>query len=753
MTVAVGLRAKLLIPLLGIVCVAILFPATLIIRQADSSVYSAVNQQMQHALSLVDSSIAEQINRAKADVTILANTPALREAASFAYSHIDLGYKLDALNLLLSNLGAIGGYYETFYVVNDKGMTQASSMASSVGVLDISIRPWFRQAMRGDSVVVSDPFRSRITGEALVAVAVRFEYNGYAGAMVGSLQIQRIAARALQQASKPWLSPFVVSSSGLTVASLEDSLAVEHNVGNQPWFNQIVEQASGTLQVVHEGRPAMVVFSSIPGTEFYCLVIADMEHISRETDAIWNVAALSLSVAVILAFFFIYWFLAPVIKDISCLQEYAAKVARGSHESSSGVQRNDEIGSLAEHLHMMVCTLQDLVEEAKVAGRAKSDFLARMSHEIRTPMNAIIGLTHISLQALPPQPFQKNLAKIAIAARSLLGIINDILDFSKIEAGKVSLEILDFSVSGLFSSVKDIMADRCEEKGITFDTVVDPDVPDALKGDPLRISQICLNLCSNAVKFTTTGSVSMKASLEACENGFYTVRFSVTDTGIGLSAEQQEKIFEAFTQADVTTTRRFGGTGLGLAICRELVGLMNGTIGVESTIGKGSIFFFTVVLQEGVAENVDKVLESIITPDEDVQTRLGILHALIVDDNDINLEVAQALLEHIGLKKITLVTTGMDALTRCDAEPFDLIFMDIQMPGMDGLEASRLIRQKSVLNAKTPIVAMTANAMSGDREKSLDAGMNGHITKPIDTNELTNIVLEWGLGRKGTQES
>ena len=748
MSVEVGLRTKILVPLLGIVFVAILLPATLIIRAADSSIYAAVNQQMQHAMSLVDSSISEQIIRARADVTILANTPSLREAASFSFAYNDITYKVEMLNRLLANLGAIGGYYERFYVVDAKGMTRASSTASSVGSLDISARPWFQKAMLVDEVVVSEPFRSSVTGDALVAAIIRFEYNGYAGAMVGSLQVQKIAARALQQASRPWLSPYVVSSSGVTVAALNDKLAVERNVGDQPWFAQILGQESGTIQVIHRGRPAMVAFSAIPGTDFYSLAIADLEHVASETDAIWNVAGFALTMAVLLALIIIYSVMAPVIRDITRLQEYAAQVTGGSHESSSGVSRNDEIGSLADHLHTMVVSLHDLVGKANVAASAKSDFLARMSHEIRTPMNAIIGLTHISLQAGPPQPFQQNLKKIGIAAKSLLGIINDILDFSKIEAGKISLENLDFSLPELLTSVQDIVADRCAEKGITFGSTIDPDVPEVLRGDSLRISQVCLNLCSNAVKFTETGGVVLHVSLEGQEEDLYRLRFAVHDTGIGMTPEQQEKVFDAFTQADGSTTRRFGGTGLGLAICRELVGLMGGSIGVESREGKGSTFSFTLALAMGSHEGVANGPEAFVAPTEEESERLGKIKVLAVDDNGINQEIAQSLLESIGIRAITLASTGMEALARCEEESFDLILMDIQMPGMDGLEASRQIRQKSALNAKTPIVAMTANAMSGDREKSLDAGMNGHITKPIDVNELTTTVLEWGLGRR-----
>ena len=741
------LRFKLLIPLLGLVILAILLPASLIVRQADMSVRSAMLQQMHHALSLVGGSVTEQIMRARADVTILANIPSLREAATFSSVYKEGGHDVASLNALLTSLGSIGGHYETFYVVDAKGMTQASSLLSSVGKLNIAFRPWFQQAMAENRIIVSDPFRSRITGASLVAVITRFEHNGFTGAMVGSLQVREIAGQALEQASQSWLSAYVVSSSGLTVTALDDALAVEKNIGAEPWFQQIVGQDSGTIEVENADAGLLVAFSRIPESPFYCLVIADLGYIDGETADIWNIAVIALTIAVIVATIFLYLVLAPVIRDILRLRDFAEGITQGGQESLSGVSRNDQLGALAKHVHRMVASLREHVARANETANAKSDFLARMSHEIRTPMNAVLGLTLLSLKADPPGLIKRNLTKIDYAARNLLGILNDILDFSKIEAGRVTLENLDFSVSGMFSSMRDIVAGKCEEKGISLVVAQAPEVPDVMKGDALRISQVCLNLCSNAAKFTESGSVTMGVTLDGMQGEKFVLRFYVTDTGIGMTQEQQEKVFDAFTQADESTTRRFGGTGLGLAICKDLVHLMGGEIAVTSVPGEGSTFYFTVPLEKGSSEVLAMNAAKSVAPDEKDMDRLAQIAVLVVDDNDVNQEIAQELLKDTGVKDITLAATGAEAVAVCSQRTFDLILMDIQMPVMGGLEASRQIRAHSNKNKNTPIIAMTANAMSGDREKSLAAGMNGHITKPIDVNELVTSVLVWGIGK------
>ena len=381
-------------------------------------------------------------------------------------------------------------------------------------------------------------------------------------------------------------------------------------------------------------------------------------------------------------------------------------------------------------------------EAAEQASLAKSAFLANMSHEIRTPMNAIIGLTHLAERNTQEPKQLDRLHKVSDAAHHLLAIINQILDISKIEAGKLTLEPADFSLSRLLDNTSEMVIDHLHSRGLTFSTDIDPALPPVLHGDALRIGQILLNYLSNAVKFTERGSISVKISLLSATADGLLVHFAVADTGIGIPAEQQARLFEAFEQADTSTTRRFGGTGLGLAIARRLALLMGGASGVESTTGAGSTFWFTAHLQQGSSNVLAVPLK--LAPDEaekllnsrDRQTRI-----LLVEDNPINQEVALELLRGVGLQA-DLAVNGQKAVEMVAAQTYDLILMDMQMPVMDGLTATRAIRQ-SEQGRTLPILAMTANAFGEDRQRCLDAGMNDHVAKPVDPSNLFAMLIKW----------
>jgi signal transduction histidine kinase/CheY-like chemotaxis protein len=375
-------------------------------------------------------------------------------------------------------------------------------------------------------------------------------------------------------------------------------------------------------------------------------------------------------------------------------------------------------------------------DAAMEASRLKSEFLAMMSHEIRTPMNGVIGLNEVLLRT-DLDEHQHRLARgVQVAGQSLLGLINDLLDFSKIEAGELELEVVDFDVAPVFEQAAAILSAHASDKELELRVDLADDVPPRLVGDPIRFGQIVSNLMSNAVKFTGKGGVTARASVADRDGDRVTLRVEVSDTGIGIAPEVQQRLFEPFRQADASTTRTFGGTGLGLAIVKQLVGAFGGEIGLDSELGEGSTFWFTARFRTAEAGS-RSVRRDWASPTPQAPMRRG--HVLVVEDNEINQLVALGLLETLGYTA-DLAANGEEAVTMALDTKYDAVLMDVQMPGMDGYAASRLIRSQEPEDRRVPIIAMTASAIDGERERCLAAGMDDFLTKPVDTGRLEAVL-------------
>ena len=676
----------------------------------------------------------------------------------------------ELFNFLLASISAnantVGGgiWYEPHSIYEDRyhfgpyaymqdGKTiLAEDYADSVAYHDTD---WYRGGKSSTSGLVwSDVYLDPVPNVVMItASAPFFDRNGkILGVATADMAMKDIKDIAASLSVGKTGTAFILGAKGEFISFVDDSrtldmfITEDENPELVRLGKHIMAKKTEPLVMDWRGNKVRVFYSKIGETNWSLVSMIDTVEFEETAQTLVMPLALGLLFGLLVISFSVMLVARHLKKVAAKVNRFADNAASGDLTKRLALTEHDEFGVMQRRLNTMMDTMAEMTERtektlhiAQKANQAKTDFLSNMSHEMRTPMNAILGMVQVSRQTTDPKRIESCLKKIQKASHDLLTLINDVLDMAKLEANKVILNIAGFSIKITLEAINSGFWNAIGEKELSLSFTVQPDVPGRLWADEFRYSQVVTNLVSNAIKFTpASGSVTVSVRIAEQKGNAVVVETTVADTGIGISPESVERLFNAFEQADTSRSRRYGGTGLGLAICKGLVELMGGTIWCVSEKGKGSQFVFTILAT--VEEEAHPLPES---EREARDFDFAGHRILVADDVEINCEIVQALLENTGIS-VAFASDGEAAYEAFVANrgEYSMIFMDIQMPGMDGLAATKKIREleKDNASARVPIVALSANAFREDVEASLAAGMDGHITKPFEQEVLLRTV-------------